>query len=59
MAPRKPANKSSDTAKATSKASDAGVVKRKYKRVRFLENGLIDVERKAGKFVKMQVSHRG
>jgi hypothetical protein len=53
MAPRKPANKSSDTAKATSKASDAGVVKRKYKRVRFLENGLIDVERKAGKFVKM------
>jgi hypothetical protein len=53
MAPRKPANKSSDTPNAPPKASDARVVKRKYKKVRLIENGLIDVERKAGKFLKM------
>jgi hypothetical protein len=39
--------------KGTKAFIDAGVVKRRHKKVRFHENGLINVERKTGKYFKM------
>jgi len=53
MAPRKPNIKASAAPAATSKTTGAGVAKRRYPKVRFLDNGLLDVERKTGKFLKM------
>ena len=53
MAPRKSNNKASAVPAATTKTTGTGVAKRRYPKVRFLENGLVDVERKAGKFLKM------
>jgi len=42
--------------KGTKAFIDAGVVKRRHKKVRFHENGLINVERKTGKYFKMWVT---
>ncbi|KAF2830991.1 hypothetical protein CC86DRAFT_463001 [Ophiobolus disseminans] len=53
MAPRKPTNKAFTLPTGTSKDTAAGVTKRRYKKVRFFENGLLDVERKTGKFLKI------
>jgi len=53
MAPRKPKIKASAASAATSKTTGTEVAKRRYPKVRFLENGLVDVERKAGKFLNM------
>lgn len=55
MAPRRPHEKDhKDMAPKKSTASTgAGVVKRRYKAVRFHEDGLLNVERKAGKYFKM------
>lgn len=39
--------------KGTKAFTDAEVVKRRYKKIRFHENGLINVERKTGKYFKM------
>jgi hypothetical protein len=39
--------------KGTKAFTDAEVVKRRYKKVRFHENGPINVERKSGKYLKM------
>ncbi|OAG15989.1 hypothetical protein CC77DRAFT_1078733 [Alternaria alternata] len=54
MAPRKLylENQKAST-KGTKAFIDAGVVKRRHKKVRFHENGLINVERKTGKYFKM------
>jgi hypothetical protein len=35
------------------KSARAGASKRRYKKARILESGLLDVERKSGKFFKM------
>lgn len=54
MAPRKLYLENQKTStKGTKAFIDAGVVKRRYKKVRFHENGLINVERKTGKYFKM------
>ncbi|CAN9355968.1 unnamed protein product [Alternaria alternata] len=54
MAPRKLylENQKAST-KGTKAFIDAGVVKRRHKKVRFHENGLINVERKTGKYFKI------
>jgi FKBP-type peptidyl-prolyl cis-trans isomerase len=54
MAPQKPDAKDHASAAKNLKASTgAGVAKRQYKKVRFLENGLLYVDRKTGKYLKM------
>ncbi|KAB2106558.1 hypothetical protein AG0111_0g5447 [Alternaria gaisen] len=54
MAPRKLdlENQEAST-KGTKAFIDAGVVERRYKKVRFHENGLLNVERKTGKYFKI------
>jgi hypothetical protein len=51
MAPKKPDFKTA--APGNMSKSTGGVKKRQYMKVRFLENGLLDVERKNGKYLKM------
>ena len=53
MAPRKPVPKPSVTAAIPTKTSGDRVAKRKYTKVRRHESGLLDVERKTGKYLKM------
>jgi hypothetical protein len=53
MAPRKTDMAASNPCAETIERTRVGVSKRRYNKVRFLENGLLDVERKAGKFLKM------
>jgi hypothetical protein len=51
----KPMNQTA-TPKNTKASTGAGVVKRRYQKIRFHENGLINVERKAGKYPKMSAT---
>jgi hypothetical protein len=55
MAPRKSDVPASAKSATTMKPPGAGVVKRQYKNIRFPENGLLDVKRKTGKFLKQWV----
>jgi hypothetical protein len=51
MAPKKPDSRA--VAPTPIPKSTEGIKKRQYKRVRILEHGLLDVERKAGKYLNM------
>jgi hypothetical protein len=51
----KPRNQTA-TPKNTKASTGAGVVKRRYRKVRFHENGLLNVERKTGKYLKMSAT---
>jgi hypothetical protein len=53
MAPRKPDIRASAKPATTTKPTGAGVVKHQYKNLRLHENGLLDVERKTGKFLTL------
>jgi hypothetical protein len=53
MAPHKTDMAASNHRADTTERIGAGVSKRRYKKVRFLENGLLNVERKTGKFFKV------
>jgi hypothetical protein len=56
MAPQKPSTKDKASLTRLSKAvAGEGITKRQSKKVRLFENGLLDVERKAGKYFKLQV----
>ncbi|USP77115.1 hypothetical protein yc1106_04389 [Curvularia clavata] len=55
MAPRKPhdMNDKATSPNKSTASTGAGVVKRRYEKVRFYEDGLLNIERKAGKYFKM------
>ena len=55
MASRKP-KQTATTAKRTKASTGAGVAKRSNKKLRFHENGLLDVETQTGKYLEMSVS---
>jgi len=55
MASQKP-KQTATIAKGTKASTGAGVVKRGHKKLRFHENGLLNVETKTGKYLKMSVS---
>jgi len=55
MASRKP-KQTATIAKGTKASTGAGVAKRSHKKLRFQENGLLNVETQAGKYLEMSVS---
>ncbi|KAH6878870.1 hypothetical protein BKA58DRAFT_104633, partial [Alternaria rosae] len=47
------------TAKSTNASTGAGVAKRSHKKLRFHENGLLNIERKTGKYLKIARQNQG
>jgi len=54
MASRKP-KQTATVAKSMKASTGAGVAKRSHKKLRFHENGLLNVETQTGKYLKMSV----